>query len=652
MKKLVALCTTILLVSGSSFAQSGGVTISSPDKTIQVTCLLDGEGKPSYSVQYKNNVVLESSQLGLVRPDGDFSKGLVKTSVTPPAIIKDHYKLVSGKRQNNVYTANRQVIHYKNAGGSLLDIIWQVSNDGVAFRYYFPGTATELKKIDSEYTSFHLPASAKGWLQPMSVAKTGWEQVNPCYEEYYEKGIAAGTPSPLKAGWVYPALFQSAGHWLLITEADMDGHYCGTKLDNDSANSNYHIAFPDAREVIPGKGLKPQATGPFYSPWRVITIGSLATIIESSLGTDLAKPAAATQNFSFAKAGKSSWSWALLKDDSTVFPVQKRFIDYAADMHWQYCLIDADWDIKIGYDSMQVLVNYAKQKKVGVWLWYNSAGSWNTTPYHPRNKLLTHEEREKEFTRLQKMGVAGVKIDFFGGDGQSMIQYYIDILNDATAHHLMVNFHGATLPRGWQRTWPNLMSTEAIKGFEYITFSQQAANEEPAHAATLPFTRNAFDPMDFTPMCLYKIPKIKRQTTSAFELALSVLFLSGSQHFVETPVGMSHMPGHVKEFLQKLPTGWDDVHFVDGFPGEFVVVARRSGNKWYLAGINGSAREKSLALDLAVLSGAEGKAKKAVLLLNSKGDNFIDQQAVTLQPNKKENITLGAHDGFVMVLEQ
>jgi alpha-glucosidase len=210
----------------------------------------------------------------------------------------------------------------------------------------------------------------------------------------------------------------------------------------------------------------------------------------------------------------------------------------------------------------------------------------------------------------------------------------------------MVNFHGATLPRGWQRTWPNLMSTEAIKGFEYITFDQSAANQEPTHAAMLPFTRNAFDPMDFTPVCLYKIPRINRQTTPAFELALSVLFLSGSQHFVETPSGMAHMPAYVKEFLQKLPTGWDDVRFINGFPGEFVVLARKSGNKWYIAGINGSNQEKSVSLDLAAY-----KAKKAVLLKNSQGDNFIDQQAVTLLPNKKENITLGAHDGFIMVLE-
>jgi alpha-glucosidase len=645
MTKLIAFCLTVVTCS-ISFGQSSNVTVSSPDKSIQVTCTLDASGKPMYSVKYKGSLVLEPSQLGLVRADGDFSKSLTQTKVDPVTIVKDKYRLVTGKRQNNVYTANRQVIHYKNATGGLMDLIWQLSNDGVAFRYYFPGAAAEPKKVDTEFTSFHLPATAKGWLQPMSIAKTGWQGVNPCYEEFYQKGIAAGTPSPLKAGWVYPALFQSAGHWLLITEADMDGTYCATKLNNDSASANYHIAFPDAREVIPGLGLKPQSTLPWYSPWRIITIGSLATIIESTLGTDLAKPATPTQNFSFAKAGKSSWSWALLKDDSTVYSVQKRFIDYAADMNWQYCLIDADWDTKIGYDSAQLLINYAKQKKVGIWLWYNSAGSWNSTPYHPRNKLLTHEEREKEFSRLEKMGAAGVKIDFFGGDGQSMIQYYIDILKDATAHHLMVNFHGATLPRGWQRTWPNLMSAEAIKGFEYITFGQADANEEPTHAAMLPFTRNAFDPMDFTPTCLYKIPRIERQTTASFELALSVLFLSGAQHFVEIPEGMAHMPEYVKNFLRQLPTNWDDVKFIDGFPGQYVVLARKSGNKWYLAGINGTGEEKSISINLNSFKG-----KKATIYSNSKGNTFIDQKNISVQPGKKETLIMGAHDGFVIVLE-
>jgi alpha-glucosidase len=646
MKKLAVVCIAFFTTIGFVYSQSQPVTITSPNKLIQVQCSTNASGEPGYTVQYKGSTVLETSKLGLVRADGDFSKSLTSIGSTPVTVVKDNYRLLTGKRNNNVYSANKKTIHFKNSSGALMDIIWQVSNDGVAFRYYFPGTSSEPKKIDTEYTSFHLPATAKGWLQPMSVAKSGWEQVNPCYEEYYKKGIQAGTPSPSKAGWVYPALFQSAGHWLLISEAAMDGTYCGTKLNNDSANTDYHIAFPDHREIFPGGGLKPTGALPWYSPWRIITIGSLATIIESALGTDVATPAPANKNFSFAKAGKSAWSWALLKDDSTVYNVQKRFIDYAANMKWQYNLIDADWDTKIGYDSIQLLVNYAKEKNVGIWLWYNSAGSWNTTPYHPKNKLLTHADREKEFSRLEKMGVAGVKIDFFGGDGQSMIQYYIDILKDATAHHLMVNFHGATIPRGWQRTWPNLMSTEAVRGFENVTFTQDNANEEPTQCAMLPFTRNAFDPMDYTPMCLYKVPRINRLTTAAFELALSVIFLSGAQHFVEIPEGMAHMPSYIKEFLQKLPTGWDDVKFIDGFPGEYVVLARKSGSKWYIAGINGTSEEKSVSLNLDIFKG-----KKATAYVNSKAGAHFDQKVIPVTAGKKETVSMGGHDGFVLVVE-
>jgi alpha-glucosidase len=636
----------LLLVAGAAgYAQLPPVVFSSPDKKIKVLVRLDKGGQASYTVQYSDSVLLQPSKLGVVREDADFSEGLQAVGAPVFKTVTDKYELWNGKRRNNTYTANQRIFSYKNASGQFMDIIFQVSNDGVAFRYYFPGKSKDLKKIKTEITSFRLPATAKGWLQPMSPAKTGWEQVNPCYEEFYQKNIQPGQPSPTKAGWVFPALFQTAGQWVLITEAGIDGRYCASKLDNTTPGE-YQVTFPDPREVFPGGANTPESNLPWYSPWRIITIGSLATIVESTLGTDLAPPVSNKTDYAFARPGKASWSWPILKDDSITYNVQKRFIDYAADMNWQYCLVDVNWDTKIGYDSMQLLVDYAKQKKVGVLLWYNSAGSWNTTPYHPRSKLLTHEDRKKEFSRLQEMGVAGVKIDFFGGDGQSMMQYYLDILKDAAAYRLMVNFHGATLPRGWQRTHPNLMTAEAIKGFEYITFDQRNADEEPMHCTMLPFTRNAFDPMDFTPMSLYKIPRIQRKTTATFELALSVLFLSGIQHFAETPDGMAHMPAHVKDFLRQLPTAWEDVQFIEGFPGEYVVLARKQGNKWYVAGINGTGQEKTVTVDPARFNG-----KKVTWLSNAKGDTFIDQITFSAIPGKKERITLGANDGFVLVVE-
>jgi alpha-glucosidase len=642
MKKLILV--QFLFISLFSFAQKQPVEILSPGQKIKVQVRVDASGQATYTVHYGDSTVLEPSRLGITRQDGDFTKNLSLDAVSKVKAVNDNYRLFNAKRYKNSYTANRRVINFKNGAGQPMDIIFQVSDDGVAFRYYFPGKSADLKKIDNELTSFHFPADTRGWLQPMSKAKSGWEKVNPCYEEFYEKGIPAGTPPTLGAGWVFPALFRTPGNtWVLITEAAVDSNYCASKLDNARDEREYHIAFPDPLEIYPGGANKPQARTPWYSPWRIIAVGSLATIAESTLGTDLAP--AAKKKMPFAMPGKSSWSWPILKDDSITYPVQKRFIDYAADMHWQYCLIDVNWDTKIGFDSIQSLINYAKQKKVGVWLWYNSAGSWNTTPYHPRSKLLTHEDRVREFSMLQKMGVAGIKVDFFGGDGQSMMKYYIDMMNDAAAYGLMVNFHGATLPRGWQRTFPNLMTAEAIKGFEYVTFDQRNADEEPAHCTVLPFTRNAFDPMDFTPMSLYRIPRIRRKTTAAFELALSVIFLSGVQHFAETPNGMSKMPEMVKKVLGDLPTHWDDVKFIDGFPGKYVILARKKGDQWWLAGINGESTDKEVTLDLSYF-----KAPTALKLMDGAGEEYFTITNDPLPGNRQMPVKIKAGGGFLIIL--
>ena len=389
----------------------------------------------------------------------------------------------------------------------------------------------------------------------------------------------------------------------------------------------------------------PKSQLPFYSPWRVITIGSLKTIVESTLGADVAKPSI-KMNTSFVKPGKSSWSWIMSKDDSIIYSEQIRYIDFAAKMNWQYCLVDAAWDQKIGYDKIKELASYAKSKNVGLLLWYNSSGDWNTVKYTPKSKLLTHDDRTREFARLKEMGIKGVKIDFFGGDGQSVIKYYIDILKDAAQFQLLVNFHGSTMPRGWQRTYLNLLTMEAIKGFEFVTFSQPDADAEPNHAAMLPFTRNAFDPMDFTPMNLYKIEttRVKRKTTSAFELATSVIFLSGIQHFAESPAGMQHVPEYVQKFLMELPVRWDDVKFIDGYPGKFVALARKAGNKWYIACINGENVERSIDLNLSAFKKQKG-------LLITDGTEPLTFRTEKIDPGFKANFVLKPNGGLVIVLE-
>jgi hypothetical protein len=643
---LKILCISCILVN-TCFAQSPAYTIYSPDRNIMVTCEIS---KSVYRVSYKNVQVLTNSKLGLIREDENFSANLKLITVSASEMVKEHYVMLNAKKKNISYAASRRIFEMETPSGKKMNIIFQVSNNGIAFRYFFPESSADIKKITSETTSFHFNEGTRAWLQPKTEAQSGFEHSNPSYEAHYQSNIATGTSSPGPNGWVYPALFAYKNIWLLITEAALGRTYCGTSLQQNSPDNEYKINFPEDPEVFKdGKPtLNPESALPWKTPWRIIAIGDLKTIAESTLGTDLAMPAKQMDS-KFIKPGKSSWSWILDKDDSTIFSVQKKYIDLAADLHWQYCLMDAYWDAKIGYDSAKILADYGKRKNVGLLVWYNSGGSWNTVKFSPKDKLLTHESRVKEFSRLHTMGIKGIKVDFFAGDGQSMINYYQDILEDAAAFQLLVNFHGATLPRGLQRTYPNLMTTEAVFGYEMITFSQEAADLEPSHIALCALIRNAYDPMDFTPMNLYQTPRIKRVTTAAFELATSVILLSGIQHYAESPEGMSHVPEFVKDFLRQLPDNWEDVKFIGGYPGKLYIVARRSGNKWYLAGINGENSKKTLSLDLSFLKNKKGLFISSGLTENA--DPSFERKNIKVPSNGKLPLMLKGNDGFVAVFK-
>ncbi|MFZ0034449.1 MAG: glycoside hydrolase family 97 catalytic domain-containing protein, partial [Sedimentisphaerales bacterium] len=619
-----------------------------PDKRISVSFWISDVKIACYRVEFSDTPILGESKLGIIREDEDFSKGLSLESASDVEAIKADYEMLQGKKHHYSYAANKRTFHLKNASGKKMDVIFQVSNDGVAFRYYFPEKSEDIKRIKEETTSFNFVSGAKTWIQPMAEARSGWCQVNPSYEEHYQQGIETDKVTASKAGWVFPALFNYDKYWVLISETAPDRNYCGCRLKQHSAGNEFFIGFPQEAEVFPGGPLNPESKLPWFTPWRIIAIGdSLKIVAESTLGTDLAEPAR-LKDVSFVKPGRASWSWALLKDGSVTYNVQKQFIDFAAGMNWEYCLVDVNWDTQIGYDKIKELTDYAKTKKVGLILWYNSSGDWNTTTNHPKSKLLTHEDRVKEFGRLKEMGIKGIKVDFFGGDGQSMMAYYQDVFDDAAKFGLLVNCHGATIPRGWQRTYPHLLTMEAIRGFEYITFEQADANLEPTHCCVLPFTRNVFDPMDFTPVCFSEVPGKKRVTTNGFELALSVIFWSGIQHFAEMPKGMASVPDYVKDFLRGVPSYWDDTRFIDGFPGKLVVIARRSKSNWYLAGINGEDVEKSINLELAFLE----NTKTGMLITDGTDNRSFNMQKITITPEKPLEIKLKGNGGFVIKFEK
>jgi alpha-glucosidase len=649
MSFLKVLLVFVSFISFNAKAQKKLADVHSPNRKLKVEVLTNNAGEVFYKVYHSDSLVLLNSRLGIIRKDADFSKGLQLKSISSQKKVDDQYTLLHGKKKLINYRAQLRKFSFINTDGKLMEIVFQVSNDGLAFRYVFLDNKEKntVFYVTKELSAFHFKTTATAILQANMDSKTGWNKTQPSYEEQYQQAINVGTSAPQKAGWVLPALFKSGNFWISITEAAVDTNYCGSRLDQFSPDANYTIAFPQVTEGIGKEAVYPESYLPWYTPWRIITLSNkLSVLAESTLGTDLALPAKYDVS-SWLKPGKASWSWIMYKDGSINYNMQKRYIDFAASMNWQYCLIDVNWDRRIGYDRIDTLAKYAATKNVQLILWYNSAGDWNTVNFYtPRNKMLTHESRVTEFKKLKEMGIAGIKVDFFPGDGQSAMKYYIDILKDAAAYNIAVNFHGSTYPRGWSRTYPNLVSMESIKGEEFVTFNQQDANMQPVHCATIPFTRNLFDPMDFTPVNLSGIPGIKRKTTKGFELSLSVLFLSGIQHFAESDSGMLKQKDFAIDFLKQLPDSWDDVKFIDGYPGKYVVLARRSGENWYISAINGENKELLLEMDLSFI---DQKYRNAYIITDDSTTDELVYNKFSIE--KLSKLMMKPYGGFVIKVE-
>ncbi|MDD2995259.1 MAG: glycoside hydrolase family 97 catalytic domain-containing protein [Paludibacter sp.] len=642
--KQTILFSIICFLSVATFATPKKLVLTSPDGTVAVEASLNPSGTLIYEVKKSGVNVIEPSKMGI---DGDlgFVSGLKIASVSKAKSLTESYYSPNEKRTNRSFTFREASIKLKNKAGKTLIVDFRATNEGVAFRY--STKAPKAVAVKSEQTTFHFNASARAWLHPHADAETGWAETQPSYEEQYEYDMPVGTKAPQKAGWSFPALFKTGNNWVLISEAGLTPDYVGTRLAQESPNGEYRIGFPQKGEMVNDNDPNYVISKNPVSPWRVIVVGSLATVVESQMVSDMAPAADKNIDFSWVKPGKSSWSWGLLKDDYTTFPVQQKFIEYASKMNWQYCLVDADWDKKIGYEKVAELVAQANKQNVGVLLWYNSSGVWNSTTYSPKGALVERDARRKEFERISKMGVKGVKVDFWPGDGQSSIQYYYDMLKDAADYKLMINFHGTTVPRGWSRTFPNLMTMESIRGYEFITFNQSDADMAAKHITMMSFARNVVGPMDFTPLCLGDIPGKKRRTGNGLELATTVVLQSGIQHFVEIPEVLDKQPDYVKTFLREVPAQWDDVKLLDGYPGKYVVIARRSGNKWYVAGINSGKEKRTFVIDLS-FAGKSGMSTATIITEGDTKQSF-SQKELPVQNNRIE-VEILPEGGFVTVI--
>jgi alpha-glucosidase len=623
------------------------VSTFSPDGRIEVVFELNDVRAPEYMVRIDGRTMLERSPLGLVTSLAWWDRDLTLAEVGDIQRIEEHYELHHGKRSVATYSANRRVVRLTDPEGHALDVVFQVSDDGVAFRYRVPEHAEATRITTSrETTGFRFSPETRTWLMPLDHPQTGWMNTNPSYEQYYTPGVRVGGVAPARVGWAFPGLFhtESVG-WALVSEAGLDANYVGSRLRADADRGLYRIDFPDAGEGHgPSDPVEPTSDLPFESPWRVIILGeSLAPIVESTLVTDVSPPSV-IDGADWIQPGRASWSWLPLKDDSMEMEVQREFVDMAALYGFEYTLVDALWDERLGYDGLRELARYAAGRGVGLLVWYNSNGEFNQAPQTPRDRIHEPDVRRREFALLHEMGIRGIKVDFMGGDKQSVIGLYIDILRDAAEHQLMVNFHGATLPRGWQRTFPNYVTAEAVLGYEYPTFDQVHADAVANHGTVLPFTRNVVGPMDYTPtMMTDRIGPSVRRTSDGYDLAMAVVFESGIQHFGLTPAVMAGLPAYVTDFLREVPAAWDETRLVEGYPGDYVVLARRTGSRWYVAGLNGLDEERHVQLELPFVT----DSWQGNVISDDDGTAGVRHETVS----SGDGIHLPGRGGFVLVID-
>ena len=598
------------MLLGSSVASAENKQITSPDGKLVVT-VSDTDGRPSYSVSYDNVLFLQPSPLGMVANIGDFSLGMSLEKNVSTNKIDETYELASIKKSKVRYVANEAVFSFTQQGKTIYDVIFRISNNDVAFKYkMYPQGETLSCVVEQEATGFVFPDGTTTFLCPQSKPMGGFARTSPSYETSYTADDAAG-----KNGWgegyTFPCLFRNGDNgWVLVSETGVNGGYCASRLLGHKGGT-YTIGFPQEGEANGNGTASPGIALPGETPWRTITVGkTLAPIVETTVPFDVVKPLyPAKGEYTY---GRGSWSWIIGMDGSTNYKEQLRYIDFSAAMGYQSVLVDALWDKQIGRDKMEELAKYGKDKGVALYLWYNSNGYWNDAPQTPRGIMNNAIARRKEMKWMQSIGIRGIKVDFFGGDKQMTMQLYEDILSDANEYGLLVIFHGCTLPRGWERMYPNFASSEAVLASENLHFSQGSCDHEAFNATLHPFIRNTVGSMDFGGSALNKYynadnaPRGSRRVTSdVYALATAVLFQSPVQHFALAPNNLTDAPSWAIDFMKEVPTTWDEVRFIDGYPGKYVILARRHGDQWYIAGVNAQKETLKLKVNLPMFSNGE-----------------------------------------------
>ena len=651
------------------------INVASPDGKLVVT-VDDADGRLTYSVKYADREVLTKSPLGLETNVGNFSTGLLITG-SKTETVKDSYTLNRCKTSQVDYEADKLTIDIENQRRGRMAVVFMVSDNDVAFRYELPRQnrgETGSVRIMNENTGFCFTAQTTTFMCPQSDAMIGWKRSKPSYEEVYKYDAPLTEPSQYGKGYTFPCLFKVQGvqevkgsrvqefkgsrvqdtYWVLGSETGTSSSYCGCRL-SDYRDGGYKIEFPMPEENNGNGTVEPAFALPGATPWRTITVGeTLKPIVETTAAWNTVKPL--YEPSIDYKYGKSTWSWIVWQDASMNWDDQITFIDLAATLGYPYILIDAGWDQAIGYERMETMVKYAQGKGVDVFLWYSSSGYWNDIVQSPINVMDNPIARKRDMQWMHRIGVKGIKVDFWGGDKQETMRLYEQVLSDANDNGLMVIFHGCTIPRGWERMYPNFVGCEAVLASENVVFGQYHADKEAKDTATHPFIRNTLGCMEWGGSFLNRhIRKdnqggTERKTTDCHEMAQAVLFQNPIQNFAITPENLrpeaeGGAPEVSVEFMKQVPTTWNETRFIDGYPGRFCILARRHGDTWYVAGNNAEENAKKVEIDL---SGIVEKGDVVTLYSDQKDG---EPQKTTLKINKPEKVTVNINHngGFIIV---
>ena len=618
---VLRIAMALFAVASVTMVSAEEYNVASPDGRIDVSISDDG-GRLRYETCLDGVQMLQPSALGLLTTAGDFSKGLQIVGEESRS-VNETYKMRNTKASHVYYCANELTLKVKNAAGQQFSVQFRVSNRDVAFRYLLERQGkdgdTKRTRVLRELSAFNPVGGTKTFLCPQIGPETGWEQTKPSYEERYLLDQEMNVRSQFGLGYTFPCLFRVPSslnaqrstlnnYWMLISETGVTSQYCGSHLSDYTVGEGYVIAFPHEGENNATGSVEPSVTLPSATPWRTITMGStLAPIVETTVAYDLVSPL--YQPSIAYKGGRYTWSWLVWQDESINYDDQVQFIDLASKMGFEYTLVDNWWDERIGRDRIAELSRYAQERGVSLMLWYNSNGSENDAPQTPRDCMSTSIARHREMAWLRSIGVKGIKVDFFGGDKQQTMQLYEDILADANLYGIQVIFHGCTLPRGWERMYPNFVASEAVLASENVFFNPYHAQNEGVELTLHPFIRNAVASMDWGGVIMNKYlsrdnkSRHRRATSDMFEIATAITNQSEVNCIAMQPNNLSELPTIELELFRDMPTQWDETRFIDGYPGRYVVMARRHADRWYIAALNGTGEPLSLDLSLPMLDG-------------------------------------------------